>query len=96
VIAEARLVYRAPGYFGEPLACECRVSWVSRSSFGLDYRVISDGGPIAPARLVADGSSVQVMFDLVAGRVERVPENLRSAIEAYEGRPMPTKPPSGS
>jgi acyl-CoA thioesterase FadM len=91
VIAEARIVYRAPAFFGEPLGCECRVAWVSRSSFGLDYRVVSEGGPIAPARLVADGSPVQVMFDLVAGRVARVPHELRAAIEAFEGRSIPAR-----
>jgi acyl-CoA thioester hydrolase len=91
VIAEARIAYRAPAYFGEPLVCESRVSWLSRSSFGLDYRVVSEGGPIAPARLVADGTSVQVMFDLEAGRVERIPPELRTAIERFEGRSIPTR-----
>jgi acyl-CoA thioesterase FadM len=63
--------------------------WIGRSSFGLEYRVRSDGGPIAPARLVADGASVQVMWDLELGRVERIPAKLREAIEAFEGRAIP-------
>src|SRR5262245_23962732 len=91
VIAEARIAYRAPAFFGEPLVCACRVSWLSRSSFGLDYRVESEGGPIAPGRMVADGSSVQVMYDLEVGRVERIPAELRTAIETFEGRPIPTR-----
>ena len=50
VIAEAHITYRAPAYFGEPLVCEARVAWVSRTSFGMEYRVVAEGGPIAPAR----------------------------------------------
>jgi len=93
VIAEVHIAYRSPAFFGEPIACECRVSWMSRSAFGLDYRVVSDGGPVAPARLVADGSSVQVMYDLTTERVSRVPTDLVEAIERFEGREMPRHRP---
>jgi acyl-CoA thioester hydrolase len=89
VIAEAHVAYRQPAFFGERLACECRVAWISRSGFGLDYRVVSEGGAAAPGRLVADGSTVQVMVDLATGRVARFPAELRSAIEAFEGHPLP-------
>jgi len=75
-IAEAHIAYRAPAFFGEPVACECRGAWASRSAFGLEYRVVSDGGPLGPARLIADGSTVQVMYDLVANRVMRMPSEL--------------------
>lgn len=93
VIAEAHIAYRQPAFFGEPLVCECRVAWASRSSFGIEYRVVSEGGPVAAAREIADGTSVQVMFDLVAGRVTRMPEELRAAIETYEGHPVPIRAP---
>lgn len=93
VIAEARIAYRAPAFFGEPIVCECRVSWTSRSAFGLDYRVVSEGGPIAPARLIADGFTVQVMFDLAAERVTRVSADLLERMEAFEGRPVPRRRP---
>lgn len=93
VIAEAHIAYRAPAFFGEPIACECRVSWVSRSAFGLEYRVVSDGGPLGPARLIADGSTVQVMYDLKASRVTRVPSELLTSIEAFEGRAIPRSRP---
>lgn len=91
VIAEAHIAYRAPAFFGEPIACECRVGWASRSAFGLEYRVVSEGGPIAPARLLADGGTVQVMFDLVEGRVARMPRELLAAIERFEGHPVPRR-----
>jgi acyl-CoA thioesterase FadM len=92
VIADARIAYRQPAYFGEPLVVEARVGWASRSSFGLEYRVLSEGGPIAPARLIADGETTQVMFDLAAGRPTRIPLDLLALIEAFEGHPIPTRP----
>ena len=93
IFAECHINYRAPAFFGEPIACECRVSWATRSAFGLEYRVVSDGGPLGPARLIADGSTVQVMFDLKASRVTRVPPELLTAIEAFEGRAIPRTRP---
>ena len=92
VIAEARVVYRQPAFFGEPLVVEARVAWASRSSFGLEYRVLSEGGPVAPARLVADGETTQVMFDIGASRPTRIPADLLAAIEAFEGHPIPPRP----
>ena len=88
LIAEAQISYRAPGFFGEPLVTECRVSWMGRSSFGLEYRVVSDGSPIAPARLLADGETVQVMFDVTAQRVMRVPADLAERFATFEDRPI--------
>ena len=35
VIAEARIVYRQPAFYGEPLSCAVRVGWVIRSAFAL-------------------------------------------------------------
>lgn len=86
VIAEARLVYRAPAFFGETLLVGCRFGWTSRSAFGLEYRVRAEQSQVAEARLVADGESIQVMFDLVRNRVIRVPDDLVELFEAYEGK----------
>jgi acyl-CoA thioester hydrolase len=91
VIAEASLVFRKPAFFGEAMLVGCRFAWASRSSFGLEYRVRADDSPIAAARLVADGDSVQVMFDLARNRVMRVPDDLLSLFEAYEGRAIPSR-----
>lgn len=91
VIAEAHITYRAPAYFGEPIVCEARIAWVSRASFGMEYRVVSEGGPIAPARLVADGATTQVMFDLVRSRPTRMSPQLLEAVERFEGRSIPRR-----
>ena len=92
LIAEAHIRYRTPAFFGERLVTECRVAWMSRSAFGLDYRVVSEGGRLGPARLVADGETVQVMYDLAAERVGRVPADLAERIAACEGRSIPPRP----
>ncbi len=91
VIAEANIVYRAPAFFGETLLVGCRFAWASRSSFGLEYRVRADASVVGPARLVADGESTQVMFDLEANRVRRVPADLLEMFEEFEGRPIPRR-----
>lgn len=91
VIAEAAIAYRSPALFGEPLACWCRVSWAGRSSFGLEYRIEAESSSVGPGRLVAEGSSVQVFYDLAAGAVMRMPAGLLGRIEAFEGRPLPTR-----
>lgn len=67
------------------------MAWVSRSSFGLEYRVSSLGGPIAPARLVADGGTTQVMYDLTRGRPMRMSAELLDAVERFEGHPIPRR-----
>jgi len=91
VIAEARISYRAPARFGETLVVGCRFAWTSRTSFGLEYSVRAEESVVGLARAVADGETVQVMFDLERNRVMRVPADLIAMFEAYEGRPIPRR-----
>lgn len=91
VIAEAHVVYRAPAFFGEKLIVGCRFDWTGRSSFGLAYRVRAEASVVGAARVVADGESVQVMFDLTRGRAMRMPADLLAQFEAYEGRSIPRR-----
>jgi acyl-CoA thioester hydrolase len=89
VIAEARISYRSPALFGETLIVGCRFAWAKRSSFGLEYRIRATDSPVGAARLVAEGETVQVMFDLAGGRIARVPADLLERFAVYEGRPIP-------
>jgi acyl-CoA thioester hydrolase len=91
VIAEARISYLAPILFGEQLLVGCRFGWTSRTSFGLEYRIRADASSIGAARVVADGETVQVMFDLARSRVSRVPADLIETFEAFEARPIPRR-----
>ena len=69
----------------------CRFGWTGKSSFGIEYRVRADESVVAPARVIADGTSVQVMFDLERNRVMRVPADLVEMFEKYEGRSIPRR-----
>lgn len=91
VIAEAHITYRQPVVFGEPLWCSCRVSWLGRSSFGFEYRIEAGASTLGEARIVADGSTVQVFYDLQSGKVIRMPPGLSDRISAFEGRPLPVR-----
>ena len=76
VIAEAHISYRQPAFDGEPLHCATRVGWVSRSAFSFEYRLEVDASDLGEARVVADGSTVQVFYDLERGRPMRTPADL--------------------
>lgn len=91
VIAEARISYRAPAFFGEVLLVGCRFAWASRTSFGVEYRVRAEESVVGQARVIADGETVQVMFDLERNRVMRVPPDLLALFEKFEGRTIPRR-----
>lgn len=93
VMSEASVHYRTQAFYGESLVVECRVGWMSRSTIGLEYRVVSEGSELAPARHVADGITVHVRWDVTTRRVSRVPPELRERFEAFEGRPIPLERP---
>jgi acyl-CoA thioester hydrolase len=93
VIAEAHISYRAPAFYGEPLWCGVRVAWLGRSSFALEYRVEVDDSAIGQARVIADGSTVQVFYDLRRGRPMRTPADLVAQLTEYEGRDLPNRAP---
>jgi acyl-CoA thioester hydrolase len=93
VIAEAHITYRAPAFYGEPLRVGVRTAWVSRSAFGLEYLVETSDSPVGQARIVADGSTAQVFYDLERGRPMRTPAGLVRDLTAFEGHELPSRPP---
>lgn len=92
VIAEARIAYRSPVLFGEPLLAGVRFAWVGGSSFAFEYRIRAEKSAVGEARTVADGETLQVMFDLERNRVMRVPADLIGLFEEFEGRAIPRRP----
>jgi len=91
VIAEAHVVYRSPAFFGERLVVGCRFDWTGFSSFGIAYRIRAEESALGPARVVADGETVQVFYDLARGRPMKVPADLLAQFEAYEKRAIPRR-----
>ena len=86
ILAEARLTFRAPAYFGEVLTIEARTSRIGRSSFTMEFRITAPEGPHGPARLVAVASSIQVGYDYEHERTEPLDERIVATLEAFEGR----------
>ena len=92
VIAEARIAYRSPVLFGEPLLGGVRFAWVGGSSFAFEYSIRAEKSAVGEARVVADGETLQVMFDLERDRVMRVPADLIGQFAEFEGRAIPRRP----
>ena len=94
IAARASIEYRSPAYLGERLLVGCRTTWAGRSSLGMEYGVTaaaesSHGG----GRLVAEGQTVIVTFDYELARPVPIPAAIRASIEAWEGGPLPARPP---
>jgi acyl-CoA thioester hydrolase len=85
ILAELRMTYRAPSFYGETLTVETRVVRVGRSSFSMEHRITAPDSRYGRARLVAVADSVLVSYDYSAERPIPAPPDLRAAIEAYEG-----------
>jgi acyl-CoA thioester hydrolase len=85
ILAELRMTYRAPSFYGETLTVETRVVRVGRSSFSMEHRITAPRSRHGPARLIAVAESVLVSYDYAAERPIPVPPELRAAIDAYEG-----------
>jgi acyl-CoA thioester hydrolase len=84
ILAEVTCSYRSPAYLGETLLVGIRVSSVGRKSFVFEYEM-RDG---ASGRLVAEGSSVQVMYDYRERRSKPVSEEWLARVEAQQGQPV--------
>ncbi len=84
ILAEARVRYRQRILYPDLLQVSVRTIQVGRTSFQLEYRVLSGDG-----RLLASGETTMVMYDYEKSRSRRVSNELRAALEAFEGRPLP-------
>jgi acyl-CoA thioester hydrolase len=82
IMARIECNFRSQAHAGDALDVRIRVGRIGRSSFTFDYQIVAaeDG------RLVADGSSVQVMYDYEARRSEQIPDAFRARVSAFEQR----------
>ena len=85
ILAEVRVTYRAPAFYGETVAIETRVVRVGRSSFSMEHRITAPASRYGQARLIAVADSVLVSYDYAAERPIAVPAHLRAAIDEFEG-----------
>ena len=88
ILAEIRVTYRSPSYFGEPLVVETRVGRLGRTSFSLEHRVTARDSRRGRARLVATAEDVLVLYDYATERPRVIPDETIARLEAYEGRQL--------
>lgn len=90
IIARVECNFRSQARLADLLDVRIRMSGINRSSFVFEYEIAqaSDG------RVVADGRSVQVMFDYVAQRSVPVPDDFRERAERAEQRIFAKPSPS--
>ena len=80
IIADAKLTFLAPVYFGQDVRVGVRVSRIGNKSMTMDYRMI-DG---ADRSELATGSTTLVAFDYHEHKTIPVPEKWRKKIHEFE------------
>ena len=86
ILAEIRITYRNPAFYGEVLSVETRIDRIGRTSFAMVHRLAAPASRYGPARLIAVADSVLVMYDYQDETPIPVPSRLLESIEAFEGR----------
>jgi acyl-CoA thioester hydrolase len=76
IIAEATVRFLRPAMIGTPLDVEITTSEVRTKAWVWRYRIL-DGRNDA---LVAEGETVQVMYDYAAGRSVEIPADVRAGL----------------
>jgi acyl-CoA thioester hydrolase len=84
ILAEMRIAYRSPSFYGETLTVETRVIRIGRTSFAMEHRITAPDSRHGRARLVAVADTVLVSYDYAAERPIPVPGDLRAAIVSFE------------
>jgi len=88
ILAEIRVTYRSPSYFGEVLTVESRLGRVGRTSFTLEHRITAADSARGRARLVATAEDVLVLYDYATERPRAIPDDVVARLEVYEGRSL--------
>jgi acyl-CoA thioester hydrolase len=88
ILADIRVSFRSPAYFGEVLTVESRIGRLGRTSFTLEHRLTAGESSVGHARLVATAEGVQVLYDYAEGRPREIPPEVVARLEAFEGRAL--------
>jgi len=88
ILAEIRMTYRSPAFYGETITVETRVERIGRTSFAMVHRMTAPESRYGPARLIAVAESVLVSYDYPQEHPIPVPDEWRAAMSRYEGRAL--------
>lgn len=84
ILAHVTIDFRSEALVNERLLIGCRCVRIGSKSFAFEYEIREQG----TGRLVVEASSVQVCYDYGRKATIPVPDDLRRAIEALEGRSL--------
>ncbi len=87
ILARAECDFKSPTTLEDELCCHVRVASFGRSSFSFEYLLRDERA----GRVVAEGRTVQVMYDYETGRSEPLHPDVKAAIEEFEGRSIPSR-----
>jgi acyl-CoA thioester hydrolase len=82
IIARVECNFRSQARLGDELDVRIRLADIGRSSFVFEYEVVH----AREGRVVADGRSVQVMYDYSRQQSVAVPDDFRARAERFEQR----------
>ncbi len=85
ILASISCNFRKQVHFPDHVLIGARVARFGNSSFLMEHAIVSE----RQGTLVADGSSTLVFFDYAANRPLRLPDDVREAIRALEGKAIP-------
>ena len=85
ILASMSCNFRRQVRYPDHVVIGARVARFGNSSFLMEHAIASEGQGV----VVADGSSTLVLFDYAANLSVRLPEEMREAIRAIEGKPIP-------
>ena len=84
ILAHVTIDFRAEALVHEALLLGIRCEWIGEKSFAFAYEIREKQS----GRRVVDATSIQVCYDYAAKRSMPVPDDVRRALEAFEGRPL--------
>jgi acyl-CoA thioester hydrolase len=84
ILASITCHYRRPIVFPETVHVGARITRIGRTSLTMEHTIVLE----STGEVAAEGDSVLVVFDYQAGRPHPVPEPIRRAIQALEGKPL--------
>lgn len=84
ILAGVTCDFRSEANVDEVLTIALRCEWIGTKSFSFRYEIREK----KTRRLVIEASTVQVCYDYAAKRSFPVPDDLRTRLEAFEGRTL--------
>ena len=84
ILAHVTIDFRSEALVDEVLLVGIRCEWTGTKSFAFRYEIHER----ETGRRIVDATSIQVCYDYVSKRSIAIPEELRRAVEAFEGRPL--------